>query len=415
LDRIPRYRQKVVTLPLNLDEPIWVDDDEFDLKFHVRRAALPSPGGDHELCKFVERVYSKPLDRRRPLWELYYVEGLADHRWAIVTKTHHCVVDGLAVMELATLLLDSSPDYHPPGRPSSWRANRNPGTLDVLLETARERIGEPARVLKTAASALAHPLATVETLVESSSGLAAIFQEIEIGSSPINGETGPTRAYGYSRFSLEEFKRVKHAFHATINDVALGVVSGGIRRYLADQGADVDSLHLKALVPISQREESPETPSGNELSMMVVPLAVDERSAKVRMRRAKQHVEATKRSHQAAGADLLRRVASSMPGPLHPVLAKGMGLLAGYNTIVTNIPGPQLPLFCLGGQMVEAMPIAFIYEGQQVAVGILSYNGAINFGYVSDGVALPDVDRLGRCMEEAFRELSSSARQVAAA
>jgi diacylglycerol O-acyltransferase len=149
--------------------------------------------------------------------------------------------------------------------------------------------------------------------------------------------------------------------------------------------------------------------------MMVVPLAVDERSAKVRMRRAKQHVEATKRSHQAAGADLLRRVASSMPGPLHPVLAKGMGLLAGYNTIVTNIPGPQLPLFCLGGQMVEAMPIAFIYEGQQVAVGILSYNGAINFGYVSDGVALPDVDRLGRCMEEAFRELSSSARQVAAA
>jgi WS/DGAT/MGAT family acyltransferase len=314
------------------------------------------------------------------------------------------------VLALATLLLDPSADYEPPSEPAPWEPDPGPGTLGMLFETARERVMEPARFVMSAAGSDLHPLEAARTVVEGGGGLANLVQHLDMSSSPINGPTGPTRAYGFSRFSLSDFKGVKNAFGATINDVALAVVSGGFRKYLEQRGEDVDTLHLKALCPVSLRDDSQESPSGNELSMMLVPLATEEALPAARMRRAKFQVEAMKRDKQAVGADMLRRFASSLPGPLHPLLAKGMGKLAGFNTIVTNIPGPQLPLYCLGCRMVEAMPVAFLYDGQRLAVAILSYDGDITFGYISDGVALPDVDCLSASMEESFRELAAVTR-----
>jgi WS/DGAT/MGAT family acyltransferase len=412
LDQVPRFRQRIVRLPLNLDAPVWVDDHEFELGFHVRRAALPAPGGDLELCQFVEQVFSKPLDRRRPLWEIYCIEGLPDGRWALITKAHHCLADGLSVLALATLLLDADPEFDRSATRSRWTPDSRHGIVDVLVETARERASQPARLLRSAAAGEFNPIEATRTLLQGGGGLLNLLQNVRIEYSPINGATGPTRAYRYSRFQLSQFKAVKEAFDATVNDLVLGVVSGGLRHYLEGRGEDVDSIHLKAVCPVSLRAESQKASLGNELSMMLVPLSVEVESPVARMRWAKAHVGAAKRDQQAAGADMMRTIASSVPGPLHPILARSIGRLAGYNTLVTNIPGPQFPLYCMGCRMVEAMPVAFLYEGQHIAIAIFSYAGSINFGYIADGIAFADIDRLAQCMEKSFEELVAVARLV---
>jgi WS/DGAT/MGAT family acyltransferase len=410
LDLMPRYRQKVAFLPMNVDMPVWVDDEKFDIQFHVRRAALPSPGGDKELCDYVERVFSRQLDRRHPLWELYYIEGLKGGRWALLSKTHHAMVDGLSALELATVLMDTTDEYIAPAQKSQWRAKKDPGTLGLLMQTLRERAAQPAGMVRTAVSAASNPRKLAAALAESAGALAAAVRELTPPEGPLNGPTGPTRAYWYTRFRLDEFKEVKTAFNATINDVVLGVVSGGLRKYLELRGEDVDHLKMKALCPVSLRDDSQKTALGNVLSTMLVPLPIDEAYPAARMRRAKANVDRIKKSKQALGADILLKLAGWSPATLHAMVARTSLKQMNYNTIVTNVPGPQWPLYCLGCQLVEAMPIAFLYEGQQLATAIFSYLGGIVFGYIADKHSIPDLPRVGACMEESFAELLDVAR-----
>ena len=410
LDLMPRYRQKVAFLPMNVDMPVWVDDEKFDINFHVKRAALPGKGGNKELADYIERVFSRQLDRRHPLWELYYIEGLKGNRWALLTKTHHAMVDGLSALELATVLMDNSADYEPPKEKSRWRAKKGPGTLGMLMDTLRERAAAPAGVVRGAVEAASNPGRLAAALAEGAGALAVAVRELTPPEGPLNGPTGPSRAYWYSRFELDEFKEVKNAFGATINDVVLGVVSGGFRKYLEIHGEDVDHLKLKALCPVSLRDEKQKTALGNVLSTMLVPLPVDEPFPAARMRKAKANVDRIKKSKQALGADILLKLAGFAPATLHAMVARASLRSMNYNTIVTNVPGPQWPLYTLGCQLVEAMPIAFLYEGQQVATAIFSYLGSINFGYIADRHAFPDLPRLGECMEESFAELLDVAR-----
>jgi WS/DGAT/MGAT family acyltransferase len=396
---------------MNVDIPVWVDDDSFDINFHVKRAALPGKGTKKQLCDYIERVFSRQLDRRHPLWELFYIENIEGGKWGLLTKTHHALVDGLSALELATVLMDTTDEYVPPAEKSKWKsAGDDPGTLGLLLQSLRERAAAPAGLVRTAVDAVSNPGRLASALAEGAGALAVTVRELTPPEGPLNGPTGPSRAYWYSSFQLDEFKEIKNAFGATINDVVLGVVSGGFRKYLEIHGEDVDHLKLKALVPVSLRDEKQKTALGNVLALMLVPLPVDEAYPAARMRKAKANIDKLKKSKQALGADILLKLAGFAPATLHGMVARASLRSMNYNTIVTNVPGPQWPLYTLGCRLVEAMPIAFLYEGMQVATAIFSYLGGINFGYIADRSAFPDLPRLGECMEESFAELLDVAR-----
>ena len=415
LDLMPRYRQKIAFLPMNVDLPVWQDDEKFDINFHVKRAALPSPGGRKELCNYVERVFSRQLDRRHPLWELYYIEGLEGNRWALLSKTHHSLVDGLSALELATVLMDISPDYRPPIEGSKWTPDEETGTLGLVFNTLKMRASSPVGLVRNAVQAASNPGRLAGALAEAAGALAVVSKELTAPEGPLNGPTGPTRTYWYSRFDLEEFKEIKRAFGGTINDVVVGVVSGGLRKYLEIHDEDVDNLAIQALMPVSLRDEKQKTALGNVLSMMIVKLPVDEPFPAARMRKAKANIDRLKKTKQALGADILLKLAGFAPATLHAMVARVSLRTMNYNTIVTNVPGPQWPLYTLGCQLQTAMPIAFLYEGQQVATAIFSYLGTINFGYIADRHAFPDLPRLAECMEESFAELLDVARASAVA
>jgi WS/DGAT/MGAT family acyltransferase len=283
------------------------------------------------------------------------------------------------------------------------------------MQSLRERAAAPAGIVRTAVDAVSNPGRLASALAEGAGALAVTVRELTPPEGPLNGPTGPTRAYWYSSFQLDDFKEIKNAFGATINDVVLGIVSGGFRKYLEIHGEDVDHLKLKALVPVSLRDEKQKTALGNVLALMMVPLPVDEPFPAARMRKAKANVDRLKKSKQALGADILLKLAGFAPATLHGMVARASLRSMNYNTIVTNVPGPQWPLYTLGCRLVEAMPIAFLYEGMQVATAIFSYLGGINFGYIADRSAFPDLPRLGECMEESFDELLDVARASQAA
>jgi WS/DGAT/MGAT family acyltransferase len=416
LDLIPRYRQRVAFLPLSLDTPVWIDDVDFDIHNHVLRAALPRPGGDKELKDFIGRVFSRQLDRRRPLWELYVVEGLRNGRWALLSKTHHAMVDGISNLELVTVLFDTEPEApEQTVRRSEWMPTDSPTQLDLLMRSMRDRMARPARLLSAARAVAGNPNRLAGALRDTASGLSAMVENIRAPRSIINGPTGASRMYTFSRFPLEDFRLIKGTFGGTINDVVLAVVAGGLREFLIERGEDPDDPRnaLQALCPVSIRDERERTALGNRLAMLLVRLPVDEDSAQERLSRVRATVDRLKARKQAVGADFLLNLAGFAPATLHAMVARASLRQIGFNLVVTNVPGPQFPLYCRGARLVEALPIAFLYERQQVAVAIFSYLGWLNFGYLADAHGVPDLDVLAKGVERSVKALAREARRVA--
>jgi diacylglycerol O-acyltransferase len=416
LDLMPRYRQKLAFVPLSLDTPVWVDDPDFDMSNHLLRAALPKPGGDEELREFIGRVFSRQLDRRRPLWEIYIVEGLRDGRWALLTKSHHAMVDGISNLELATILLDVEPESgKQPFGVSRWEARESPTGMGLLINSLRERVTRPVRVLNAARAVAGQPGRLANALRDTASGLASMAEHMGVPKSPINGRTGAARAFGYSRFPLEDFRLIKRAFGGTINDIVLAAVAGGLRHFLVARGIDPDDERaaLQALCPVSIRDTSERTALGNRLAMLLVKLPIAEPDPVRRIARVRSTVDALKARKQAVGADFLLNLAGFAPSTLHAMVARASLRQIAFNLIVTNVPGPQFPLYCQGAKLVEVFPIAFLYDGQQLAIAIFSYAGMLNFGYLVDAQGVPDVDVFAGCVEEGLRELVEAARQQA--
>jgi len=413
LDLIPRYRQRLAYVPLRLDTPVWIDDQEFDISNHVVHAALPKPGGDRELQQFIARVFSRQLDRRRPLWELYIIEGLRDGRWALLTKTHHAMVDGISNLELTTILLDTEPDAPAAREESSWEARGAPSPMGLLVSSLRDRLSRPGRLVNAARAVAENPTRMAEALRDTASGVLAMASTMRVPKSIINGKTGASRGLAYSRFSLEDFRLVKNTYGGTINDVVLATVAGGLRHFLIKRGVDPDDPQqaLQALCPVSIRDATERTALGNRLAMLLVKLPIDERNPDLRVLRVRNVVDRLKARKQAVGADFLLNLAGFAPATLHATVARTSLRSIGFNLVVTNVPGPQVALYCRGARMVEAFPIAFLYEGQWLSVAIFSYLGWLNFGYLSDAHGIPDVDVFGKCVERSFNELVRAARK----
>ena len=416
LDLMPRYRQKLAFVPLSLDTPVWVDDPDFDMSNHLVRAALPKPGGDEELRDLIGRVFSRQLDRRRPLWEIYIVEGLRGGRWALLTKSHHAMVDGVSNLELATILLDveQEPGKQPFGV-SRWEARESPTGMGLLINSLRERVTRPARMLSAARAVAGQPGRLANALRDTASGLASMAEHMGVPKSPINGKAGPARSFAYSRFSLKDFRLIKEVFGGTINDIVLAAVAGGLRHFLVARGVDPDDDRsaLQALCPVSIRDTSERTALGNRLAMLLVKLPIGEADPERRVARVRTTVDALKARKQAVGADFLLNLAGFAPSTLHAMVARASLRQIAFNLIVTNVPGPQFPLYCQGAKLVEVFPIAFLYDGQQLAIAIFSYDGMLNFGYLVDAQGIPDVDVFAECVEEGLRELLEAARVAA--
>jgi len=412
LHLVPRYRQKLAVPPLETGRPLWVDDPSFNLEYHVRHTALPAPGTEAQLLQLAARVHSQALDRSKPLWETWLVEGLEGNRFALLSKTHHALVDGISGVDLATVLFDLSAEPASPQEGlEAWQPHPEPSTAELvaagLKGFVRTSVGMAARTV----GAVARPATSLGVAREAVEGVGEIVWAglNPAPETPLNVEIGPHRRYAIVRNELEDLKYVKDALGGTVNDVVLTVVSGALARWLRSRGVRTEGLEMRALVPVSIRQESEHHQLGNRIAAMRGPLPVYINDPEARLRFVKLAMDGLKESKQAVGAEVLAGVQQFAPPT---VLAQASRLNFStrlFNLIVTNVPGPQFPLYVLGRRLLDLFPIAFLPKEHAMAIAIMSYDGGVNFGLLADYDALPDLEVIAAGLEESLDELKIAA------
>ena len=411
---VPRYRQKVRWVPGRIANPVWVDDEEFDVAYHVRRSALPRPGSDAQLRDLVGRIMSRPLDRNRPLWEMYLVEGLSGGRFALLTKTHHAMVDGAGAVDIGQVILDVEPD---PQRPAAvrWTPRKEPSDIDLVAGAVSEIVRSPAAAIDAVRSGAVDVRETTERVLRRAAGLASAALTIARppSSNPLNAPIGEARRFGMSAMRLDDFKAIRRHHGGTINDVVLAIVSGALREWMMTRGESVSSRsQVRALVPVSVR--SGEESSGNHIAAFLVDLPVGEPQPVVRLHRISYEMEQLKSTGQMVGAQALVGIAGFAPPTLHAMGARVAGDLSRRvaNVVITNVPGPQTPLYVAGAELLGAYPVLPLVKGMALTIGLTSYNGGVFFGLNADRDAMDDVDVLTACLSEAMDELLDTTRRT---
>ncbi len=414
LPLVPRYRQRLAFVPLGQGRPVWVDDPHFNVAFHVRHTALPGPGGDEQLKRLCGRIFSQALDRSRPMWELWLVEGLADDRFALLSKTHHALVDGISGVDIATVLFDASPE--PVGaKPEGERLPRPlPTDAQLLADALRERATAPAEIARSVRAALRGPRQVATKLGGAVSGLGAIARAglHTAPPSPLNVRIGPHRRFTWVRGDLQQFKAVKNALGGTVNDVVLAAVAGGLGRYLRYRDEPVDDTVLRAMVPVSVRADVERGALGNRVAAMWAGLPIGEPDPVTRLHRISAEMSGVKESGQAVGAQVLTELTGFAPPTIMAQAARISARQRMFNLVVTNVPGPQFPLYMLGRKLLEMFPMVPLAANQALGVAIMSYDGQLNFGLNADYDALADVERLAQDVSEAIAELVHAAGSV---
>ena len=412
---VPRYRQKIRAVPGRVAHPVWVDDDDFDLTYHVRRSALPKPGSDAQLRDLVGRLMSRRLDRHRPLWEIYLVEGLAGDRVGLITKTHHAMVDGVSAIDIGTVLLDRTTE--PREVPDDdWVPTRPPGRLGLLAGAAVEYAAAPSHVLDVARVAVTDARTTAGRAVGAAGGVLSSLRTASrpAPSSPLNVTLGEQRRFGTASTDLEDYKRVRHAHGGTVNDVVLATVTGALRAWLLTRGEPVTPAStVRAMVPVSVRAEGVRSQLGNRVSSYFVDLPVGEGNPVMRLHQVSFAMRGHAETGQSVGADALVQLSGFAPPTLHSLGARVASGLSRrlFNLVVTNVPGPQFPLYASGARLLQMYPVVPLSKGQGLSVGLTSYDGGVYYGLNADRDALPDVDVLAGCIEESLAELVGTVRR----
>ena len=408
---VQRYRQKVRGVPGKLANPVWVDDEDFDITYHVRRSALPRPGSLDQLRELVGRVQSRQLDRNRPLWEIYLVEGLADGRFAIITKTHHAMVDGISAIDIGTLILDST--IEPRQIPDDgWIPRREPTSVSLVVNALTDSLRRPTQVIDTIRGEVADVRAIGARVTGAATGLIAAARTSlrPAPDSPLNATIGEQRRYGMAATDLDDYKRVRKSHGGTVNDVVLATVAGALRVWLLTRGESVTpATSVRAMVPVSVRSDDQGGTLGNRVSAIFVDLPVGEPSPVVRLHQVSYTMKAHKESGQSVAADAIVALSGFAPPTIHSAAAR---LASGFsrrlfNVVVTNVPGPQFPLYAAGAPMLECYPVVPLSKGQAVSVGLTSYNGGVYYGLNADRDAMPDLDVLAQCLVDALSELEA--------
>ncbi len=410
---VPRYRQKVRLVPGRLANPVWVDDEDFDISYHVRRSALPRPGNTGQLRELVARLQSRQLDRNRPLWEIYLVEGLEGGRVAIVTKTHHAMVDGVSAVDIGTVILDVSPT--PRDVPEDeWRPHREPGAVSLVAGAVSELVQRPTAAVDAVRGAVVDARATAGKAAALAGGLLASARVIArpAPDSPLNVPIGEQRRFGTAVTDLDDYRRVRKAHGGTVNDVVLATVAGALRTWLLTRGEPVTATtSIRAMVPVSVRADAAKGELGNRVSSYFVDLPVGEGNPVVRLHQVSFAMRGHKESGQSVGADALVQLSGFAPPTIHALGARAASSMTRrlFNVVVTNVPGPQFPLYAAGARMLEMYPVVPLAKGQAVSIGLTSYDGGVYYGLNADRDAMPDIDVLASCLEESLAELVGTA------
>jgi diacylglycerol O-acyltransferase len=409
LHLVPRFRQKLATVPYGLGRPVWVDDPHFNLSGHLRRTALPPPGDTATLKQLVAQIMSQQLDRAKPLWEMWFVEGLADDRFAVISKTHHCVVDGVSGTDIMSVLMDTGPRMRH-GLSPSWDPGLEPTSDQLLADAVAERLTSPADLWRSVQSALMDRDNLPGRIISSARALAAfVGGSLDFAPpSSLNQPIGPDRCFETVLADLDGFKRIKNSLGGTVNDVVLAVVAGGLGHLLRARGELTEGLELRAMVPVSVRAQEPRQ-AGNRLAALWARLPVGEEDPVKRFLSVTDGMRDLKRSGQSVGAQLLTRIGEYAPPT---VLAQASRIVArqrAYNLVVTNVPGPQFPLYLLGRQMQEVYPVLPLSDNTTLGVALLSYNGTIGFGFLGDRDTAPDLAMLAEGVEKSIAELMAAA------
>ncbi len=413
LSLVPRFRQKLAIPRFEAGRPFWVDDPNFNLTYHVRHTALPEPGNEDQLLRLTGRVFSQQLDRSKPLWELWLVQGLDRNRFALLSKTHHAMVDGVSGVDISTVLFDVKPVPEPTPEDDGWVPRPEPSTADLLGRGLADVAAAPVRLAGRIAGVVQHPEAAakraaagLEGLGEVAWGFADPAPEV-----PLNVAIGPHRRYVWARAELKTFKRIKDALGGTINDVVLAVVAGALRRWLLERGVRTEGLELRGLVPVSIRSADERGQLGNRIAAMRAPLPVYVGDPVRRLEIVRESMDGLKQSRQALGAEVISRFNDFAPPTLLAQASRINFSTRLFNLIVTNVPGPQVPLYVLGRELQDVFPVAFLPENHALAIAIMSYNGRINFGLLADYDSMEDVELISEGISESLAELTEAARE----
>ncbi|MDQ8043609.1 MAG: wax ester/triacylglycerol synthase family O-acyltransferase [Solirubrobacteraceae bacterium] len=404
---VPRYRQRLHYPPREAGRPYWIDDESFDIEDHIRHTALPSPGNEDELMKLAARIFSQRLDRGRPLWELWIVEGLEDNRFALISKTHHALIDGVSGVDLATVLCTLGPEMPEEPDLKPWSPKAEPGAIDLFgrsaQNTAKELIGAATGALR----AVSQPDQALRKARDVARGVGSLAWAslAPAPSSPLNQLAGPHRRYRGVRTKLEDLRLVKNTFGGSINDVVVTIVTGALRDWLLSRGVRTEGLELRALVPVSVRADAERGEFGNKLAVMQGPLPVYVDDALDRYLIVRQAMDDLKASGQALGAGVLASVQNLAPPTLLAQASRLQFSTHFFNLLVTNVPGPQLPLYMVGRKLLDIFPIAFLPSGHGLAIAVFSYDGGLDFGLLADFDTIPDIDVISDGISSSLAEL----------
>ena len=415
LHRVPRYRQKVRFVPLALSRPRWADDPHFQLGYHLRHTALPAPGSEAQLRTLIGRVMSQRLDRARPLWEMWVIEGLGEGRWAILSKIHHCMVDGIAGSDLITVILDRERDAAP-APPAPWQAAPEAPAAELVGRALVERLTSPMEIVRSAEAAVRAPRAYGERLLDAAHGFAAMRGLVRrTPPLSINGPLGPHRRWAWARSRLTDVKAVRAGLGGTVNDVVLTVITAGFRSLLVARGEPVGDLVVRTLVPVSVRTPGQRGTYDNRVSAMFAELPIGIESPVERLEAVRAQMEHLKASKEAVAGEVLTSLGGFAP-PMLLALGERVAAHVGQrsvNTVTTNVPGPQYPLYAVGRRMLEAFPYVPLGGNVRVGVAIFSYDGGLNFGVTGDYDTSEDLQVLCDGIEAGLAELLAAASPAA--
>src|SRR5215208_2619336 len=412
LGLVPRYRQRLAFVPFGQGRPKWVDDPHLNLRYHVRATALPAPGSEHQLRELAGRVFSQQLDRDKPLWEIWLVDGLDGDRFAMLSKTHHALVDGVSGVDIISVLFDTSPEpAAPPDTGDRWLPRPLPSPAQLLGEALVERATVPTEIVRSIRAVLRGPRLVAEGVRDAAVGVGAMAWAglNPAPPTPYNKPIGPHRRFTWVRVNLADLKAIKDELGGTVNDVVLATVAGALGHHLRRRGQRTDGLELKAMVPVSVRTGIENGALGNRVAAMMAPLPVWCQEPVARLDIVREQLKDLKGGGQAVGAQVLTELSGFAPPTIMDQASRLMSRQRFFNLVVTNVPGPQFPLYLLGRRMLDPFPMVPLAKNQGLGVALLSYDGAINFGVVGDYDLLWDIDDFADDLRESLAELAGIA------
>jgi diacylglycerol O-acyltransferase len=412
LHLVPRFRQRLAEIPLDQGRPVWVDDPHFNLRYHLRHAGLPAPGSEEQLKNLAGRVFAQRLDRTKPLWELLLVDGLSGGGFAVIAKSHHALVDGISAVDITTVLFDTEPDAPPPpAPPRAWTARPLPTSAQLLSDALVERVTRPGELARTARAAVRTPRQVARNARDGLQAMGALaFAGLSPApATPLNVPTGPHRRYTWVDAQLGDLQGIKDSLGGTVNDAVLAVVAGALGRFLRHRGVDTQELVLKALVPVSVRAEAEQSALSNEVAPMWVPLPVGIEDPVAQFGAIRDAVAVSAASGRAVGARTLTELAGFASPTILSQAARLQQRQRSFNVVVTNVPGPQLPLYLLGRRLRALYPVLPLASRQALGIAVTSYDGRLGFGLLADYDALPDLDVLADALRASIDTLAASA------